>query len=73
MSKLTKIVAPILGEEDLVKFNDFIKRDNINSARLLIERKMIDMERDSIEYAVLNEVQDALINEIEVAYDELGY
>jgi len=73
MSKLTKIVAPILGEDDLVRFNDFIKKDNINSARLLIERKMIDMEKDSIEYAVLNEVQDALINEIEVAYDELGY
>ena len=73
MSKLTKIVAPILGEEDLIRFNDFIKKDNINSARLLIERKMIDMERDSIEYAVLNEVQDTLINEIEVAYDELGY
>jgi hypothetical protein len=73
MSKLTKIVAPILGEEDLVRFNDFIKKDNINSARLLIERKMIDMEKDSIEYAVLNEVQDTLINEIEVAYDELGY
>jgi hypothetical protein len=73
MSKLTKIVAPILGEEDLIRFNDFIKKDNINSARLLIERKMIDMEKDSIEYAVLNEVQDTLINEIEVAYDELGY
>ena len=73
MSKLTKIVAPILGEDDLVRFNDFIKKDNINSARLLIERKMIDMDKDSIEYAVLNEVQDALINEIEVAYDELGY
>jgi hypothetical protein len=73
MSKLTKIVAPILGEDDLIRFNDFIKKDNINSARLLIERKMIDMEKDSIEYAVLNEVQDTLINEIEVAYDELGY
>jgi len=73
MIKLTKIVAPILGEEDLVKFNDFIKKDNINSARLLIERKMIDMDKDGIEYAVLNEVQDTLINEIEVAYDELGY
>ena len=73
MSKLTKIVAPILGEDDLVRFNDFIKKDNINSARLLIERKMIDIDRDSIEYAVLNEVQDTLINEIEVAYDELGY
>lgn len=73
MGKLTKIVAPILGEEDLVRFNDFIKKDNINSARLLIERRMIDMDKDSIEYAVLNEVQDALINEIEVAYDELGY
>jgi len=73
MSKLTKIVAPILGEDDLVRFNDFIKKDNINSARLLIERKMIDMDKDGIEYAVLNEVQDTLINEIEVAYDELGY
>jgi hypothetical protein len=73
MSKLTKIVAPILGEEDLVRFNDFIKKDNINSARLLIERKMIDMEKDSIEYAVLNEVQDTLINEIEVEYDNMDY
>ena len=50
-----------------------LKKDNINSARLLIERKMIDMDKDGIEYAVLNEVQDTLINEIEVAYDELGY
>ena len=73
MSKLTKIVAPILGEEDLVRFNTFIKQDNINSARLLVERKMIDMNRDSIEYAILNEVQDALINEIEVEYDNIGY
>lgn len=73
MSKLIKIVAPILGEQDLEKFNTFIKQDNINSARLLIERKMIDMHKDSIEYAILNEVQDALINEIEVEYDNLGY
>lgn len=73
MSKLTKIVAPILGESDLEKFNHFIKQDNINSARLLIERKMIDMNKDSIEYAILNEVQDALINEIEVEYDNFNY
>ena len=34
---------------------------------------MINMNKDSIEYAILNEVQDALINEIEVEYDNFNY
>ncbi len=71
MSKLTKIVAPILGEQDLATFNKFIKKDKINDARLLIDKKMLDLDKDSVEYAVLNEVQDVLISDIEVMYDNI--
>ncbi len=71
MSKLTKIVAPILGEQDLSTFNKFIKKDKINDARLLIDKKMLDLDKDSVEYAVLNEVQDVLISDIEVMYDNV--
>jgi Mg2+ and Co2+ transporter CorA len=71
MSKLLDIVSPILGEKDLIKFNSYIKQNKINDARLLIERQMIEHCEHSIQYAVLNEVQDALINEIEVMYDDI--
>lgn len=67
---LIKLVTPVLEEKDVQSFREYIAKDKLNSARLLVERNMIGLDTDDPKHIILNEVYDEIINEIETLLDE---
>lgn len=66
---LIELVQPVLSNENLVKFKNYITTDKFNNARLLVENAMINLDKDEPEHIILNEIYDELINKIEMSFD----
>lgn len=66
---LIELAQPVLSNENLVKFKNYITTDKFNDARLLVENVMVNLDKDEPEYIILNEIYDELINEIEMSFD----
>lgn len=66
---LIELAQPVLSNENLVKFKNYINTDKFNDARLLVENVMVNLDKDEPEHIILNEIYDELINEIEMSFD----
>lgn len=70
---MNNIINPLIGEylddQDFEMLESFVNTDELNGARLLVERNMIGLERDDPKFIVLNEAYDQIINEIEITLD----
>lgn len=66
---LIELAQPVLSNENLIKFKNYINTDKFNDARLLVENVMVNMDKDEPEHIILNEIYDELINEIEMSFD----
>lgn len=70
MLGIINLAATQLNEENLEYFKGYIRKDQLHSARLLIERDMIGLSVNDPKHIVLNEIYDTLINEIETLLED---
>lgn len=68
---IIKLATPILSNNDLDKFKNYISKYKLNDARLLIDKYMINLDKDNPKFIILNEIYDEIVNEIEVELDNI--
>lgn len=65
---ILRLASNYLSEDDYKSFKRFINTDQLNNARLLIDRLMTSTPVEDPKHLILNELYDEIINEIESTY-----